>query len=86
MPIWATLLMLSSNTGININDCTLKYTPNTFTAIDENEIRMLFSTKVVNDMTDCIRIDAMPTSYIPKIIFESGLKRLNLICSISFFL
>ena len=49
------------NTGMKIKLCSLKYTPYTVAAVEENISRILFIPNVVIDPIDCMMIDGTPT-------------------------
>ena len=53
--------MFRPNTGMKIKLCSLKYTPNTAAAVEENISRILFIPNVVIDPIDCMMIDGTPT-------------------------
>ena len=52
--------LLSPNTGMKKKLCSLKYTPNTAVAVDENVIRIRFMEYVITEPIDCMIIDGIP--------------------------
>ena len=76
--------MLRPNTGINTKLLSLKYTPNTATAVDEKVIRILFIPKVIAEPTDDIIIEGIPTERMFFTNIICGLKPLKLICTSGF--
>jgi len=57
-----TMPLFSPKTGMKKKLCSLKYTPNTAAAVEENTSRILFIPNVMTDPIDIIRMDGTPTA------------------------
>ena len=53
--------LLRPNTGMNTKDCSLKYTPNTLTAVGVKAMRILFMPKFVTEPMACMTMLGRPT-------------------------
>ena len=53
--------LLRPNTGMKIKLWSLKYTPNTAAAVEENIRRILFMPNVMTEPMDCMMMDGIPT-------------------------
>ena len=48
--------------GMKIKLWSLKYTPNTATAVSEKAMRILFMPKVITEPMDCMMMEGTPTA------------------------
>lgn len=54
--------LFSPNIGMKIKLCSLKYTPNTAAAVEENIRRILFIPNVMTEPIACMMMEGTPTS------------------------
>ena len=69
-----TMPLLRPNTGMNTKLWSLKYTPNTATAVDENAPRIRFMPNVITEPIACMIIEGTPILRISLIVCTSGVK------------